>query len=89
MDIEAILATASQQGASDIHLVSGEQPIIRVDTGLITLEQSVLEPEEMEKLLSTMLNEKQLVTLEEQQDVDLSWAPQECRLHSHRFQMVR
>jgi len=79
MDIETILDAAAQQGASDIHLVSGEPPIIRVDTGLVTLDQPVLEPEEMRGHLSSMLNEKQLATLEEQQDVDLSWATPECR----------
>ena len=79
MDINAILAVAMQRGASDIHLVSGESPIIRVDTGLITIDQPTLDAEELNKHISTMLTETQLETYHKQQDVDLSWATQECR----------
>ena len=38
MNIEGILSDASKQGASDIHLISGEPPIIRVDTGLLRID---------------------------------------------------
>ena len=79
MDIELILAFASEHGASDIHLVSGEPPIIRVDTGLVTLDQPKLNPEEMNNHLAEMLTQQQLATLHEQQDVDLSWATSACR----------
>ena len=79
MDIDFILATAQAKGASDIHLVSGEPPIIRVDTGLVSLDQPVLEVVEMQKHISVMLSEQQIKTLQEQQDVDLSWATQTCR----------
>ena len=79
MDIEGILLTASEQGASDIHLVCGEPPVIRVDTGLIRLDHPVLEDKELREQLKVMLNEQQQFTLEEHQDVDLSWATESCR----------
>lgn len=79
MDIKAILSFAFEQGASDIHLVSGEPPVIRVDTGLIRLEQPPIVAEELQKHLSVMLTETQQVTLLEQKDVDLSWATPRCR----------
>ncbi|MBC8201927.1 MAG: type IV pilus twitching motility protein PilT [Planctomycetes bacterium] len=79
MDIEFILAAAAKQGASDIHLVSGEPPIIRVDTGLITLDQPVLDAKEMMEHLTSMLTETQRATLQDCQDVDLSWSTPECR----------
>ncbi|MDP7005727.1 MAG: type IV pilus twitching motility protein PilT [Phycisphaerales bacterium] len=79
MNIEAILTSALQQGASDIHLVSGEPPIIRVDTGLVSLNHPTLEKEEVQELLQTMLNEKQFKILKECQDVDLSWSTYDCR----------
>ena len=60
MDIEAILVIAFEKGASDIHLVSGEPPIIRVDTGLILLDQPILSSEEMKQQVSMMLSEQQL-----------------------------
>ena len=79
MDIEAILEVAFEKGASDIHLVSGEPPIIRVDTGLISLDQPMLASEEMKQQVSTMLSEQQLETLKKHQDVDLSWTSLACR----------
>ena len=79
MDIKTILSTASNQGASDIHLVSGEPPVIRVDTGLIRLDQPRIESKELNGLLATILNDNQQATLDEQQDVDLSWATASCR----------
>ncbi len=79
MDIEGILSCASERGASDIHLVSGEPPVIRVDTGLVRLEYPPLQEDELCNQLGTMLNDKQLSTLQTQQDVDLSWATSSCR----------
>jgi twitching motility protein PilT len=79
MDIEGILSAASENGASDIHLVTGEPPVIRVDTGLVRLDQPVLEAKELNELLATMLNDNQQATLDEQKDVDLSWATASCR----------
>ncbi len=79
MDINIILSTASNQGASDIHLVSGEPPVVRVDTGLIRLDQPRIESSELNELLATILNDNQQATLDKQQDVDLSWATSGCR----------
>jgi len=79
MDLDGILTTATQRGASDIHLVSGEPPIIRVDTNLMTLEHPPLLPEEIHEHLLTMLNQYQQVALKENQDVDLSWSTTSSR----------
>ena len=79
MDIETILATASEQGASDIHLVCGEPPVIRVDTGLIRIDHPVLESKDLMAHIGVMLNETQQATFEKMQDVDLSWATSHCR----------
>jgi len=73
MDIEGILAIAHERGASDIHLVSGEPPVIRIDTNLVRLEFPLLQPEEIREHLFVMLNDKQQETLKIHQDVDLSW----------------
>ncbi len=79
MNIEGILSDASKQGASDIHLISGEPPIIRVDTGLLRLDYPIVDENDLRKQLATMLNENQQATLQSQQDVDLSWATATCR----------
>ncbi|MBT4531252.1 MAG: type IV pilus twitching motility protein PilT [Phycisphaerae bacterium] len=79
MDIDAILKIASEQGASDIHLVSGEPPVIRVDTGLLRLDMPPLKAEELSKQISAMLNDNQQTSFANNQDVDLSWATVNCR----------
>ena len=50
MDLKGIFLCASEQGASDIHLVCGEPPVIRVDTGLIRLDYPVLQEKELRNL---------------------------------------
>ncbi len=79
MNIEGILSDASKQGASDIHLVSGEPPIIRVDTGLLRLDYPIVDENDLRKQVAAMLNENQQAVLQSQQDVDLSWATATCR----------
>ena len=79
MDLKGIFLCASEQGASDIHLVCGEPPVIRVDTGLIRLDYPVLQEKELRNHIASMLNDKQQSTLQEHQDVDLSWATESCR----------
>lgn len=88
MDFNNILSYAMEQGASDIHLVTGEQPMVRVDTELVRTDHAVLTKKDMDAFLSKILNDKQQTTFKENQDVDLSWATENCRyrvnVHSQR-----
>jgi twitching motility protein PilT len=78
-DFQSILETATRHNASDIHLVSGESPIIRVDTNLCRVDLPVLDCEAMDFMIETMLSETHRDTLQKKQDVDLSWATDSCR----------
>ncbi|HJN71265.1 MAG: PilT/PilU family type 4a pilus ATPase [Phycisphaerae bacterium] len=78
-DFKSILDTATRHNASDIHLVTGESPIIRVDTNLCRVDLPVLDAEAMEYIIETMLGETHKETLQKTQDVDLSWATDTCR----------
>ena len=73
-DFQAILDTATRHNASDIHLITGEPPIIRVDTNLCRVDLPMIDGESMQCMLDTMLGETQHRTLQQTQDVDLSWA---------------
>ena len=44
--IDRLLETCIKQGASDIHLVTGRPPVLRLHGGLRSLETKVLEPDE-------------------------------------------
>ena len=78
-DFQSILETATRHNASDIHLVSGECPIIRVDTNLCRVDLPVLDSEAMDYIIETMLSETHRNTLRKTQDVDLSWTTDSCR----------
>jgi twitching motility protein PilT len=78
-DFQSILETATRHNASDIHLVSGECPIIRVDTNLCRVDLPVLDSEAMDYIIETMLSETHRNTLRKTQDVDLSWTTESCR----------
>ncbi|MFH0853739.1 MAG: PilT/PilU family type 4a pilus ATPase [bacterium] len=58
--IQKILATAAEYGASDIHLIPGNPPILRVDGKLAPLEsEAMITPDVMEALEELMLNPDQ------------------------------
>ena len=79
MNIDRILSIANEQGASDIHLVVGQQPMVRVDTALVRIDQPELTKDDLQTQLNDMLNDTQKDQFQSQQDVDLSWETSQCR----------
>ena len=79
MDIHRIIKESNEKDASDIHLVAGEKPMLRVDTGLTRMDLPELKAEDMHKFLDSILNDAQKETFEKFQDVDLSWATKDSR----------
>lgn len=75
LELNKMLATTLERNASDLHIVVGEPPIIRVDSQLIRLDNyQVFSNDMVLDLLNVMLNENQKVILKNQLDVDLSFA---------------
>ena len=72
MHLDEILRTAHELDASDVHLVSGNPPMIRVHTVMRALEHDVLEAEELEKALESIISEQQVRQFKESQDLDFS-----------------
>jgi len=73
MDINEIARQAVGQGASDIHLICGHPPIIRVNTEMIPLNDSVIDPAEAEQMLNAMAQPAHLETFNRVKDVDFSY----------------
>ena len=61
---------ASKAGASDVHLVAGSVPMMRVKRELQVLDKAVLRQEEVKKIVAGLLSQGQLKRLEEAGDVD-------------------
>ena len=73
--IGALLDIVIHEGGSDLHLSAGSPPIIRVSGSLVPLlQQPVLTPEEMSKILTSIVPEQRLQTFTNTQAVDFSYA---------------
>jgi twitching motility protein PilT len=72
--IDAFLELAVQQGGSDLHLVSGQPPRIRIHGVLHPVKFRDLSVEDMEKLLSEFMSEEVRAELRRKLAVDFSYA---------------
>lgn len=80
MQLTEILRTAFEHGASDIHLVSGHVPMMRVNTVMTPMDYAVLTPAGVLEGVKMMLNEEQLARFMESKDLDFSYqVPELCR----------
>ena len=64
LDMDTLFKITVEKEASDLHLVCGVPPHIRVDGNLMPLELPNISPEALEKLIYSMLNEEQRMFLE-------------------------
>ena len=72
MDLMELLKFAKEHGASDIHISSGEPPMIRKDGELEKLEFDVLDKERVHTILYDILNDKQRKVFEETHELDFA-----------------
>ena len=73
MQLVEILKTASQHDASDIHIISGHPPMMRVHTVMTPMDCPILTPEAVETALKEMTTAEQREVFEKQKDLDLSY----------------
>lgn len=71
--IEKLLSEAINRNASDLHLAVGYPPIIRVDGDLVDLEEKVLDPEDAEKLIFSVLTDERKELLEVNREIDFAY----------------
>src|SRR5438067_13893068 len=63
----------ADQGASDLHLVSGSQPILRVHGELQRVRYAVLSSDDLKKMLYEIAPEYKITLFEETGDVDFAY----------------
>lgn len=72
-ELERLLAHVLETSASDLHILVGKPPIIRVDSKLIPISgYNVYDNEAIEKLVKVLLNDTHRQQLEEQRHIDFS-----------------
>ncbi len=73
VEMEQLLRQTSDRGASDLHLRTGEPPIIRVDGELLRLEGPVLEAGHLLGLITSLMRPADSQVFKETGDVDWAW----------------
>lgn len=79
MDINNYFHLALEKGASDVHLIGGEPPALRVNGRLVILDESELDPADLLKTLEGLLTEQRRERLYKEQELDIAWQFNEAR----------
>jgi len=73
MEITDLLRMANDAKASDLILVVGAPPTLRVDGAIRATDLAALNPKEAERLIFSMLNEEQLAEYKKHRELDTSY----------------
>ncbi|GAB5495079.1 MAG: type IV pilus twitching motility protein PilT [Phycisphaerales bacterium] len=73
MDLKRVLQAAFDADASDIHLVSGHKPMMRVHRVMTAMEFDVITPEDGRKVLQQMVPSELVKEFDKNKDLDFSY----------------
>ena len=73
MNVDELLRMMTERGASDLHLKPARPPLLRIDGRITPLDAPELKPEEIGRMLSTILQPHQKARLEKEFSVDLGY----------------
>jgi twitching motility protein PilT len=85
LTMEKLLAEAVNRNASDLHLAVGYPPILRIDGELIDLDEKVLNPEDAEQLIFSVLTDERKELLEVNREIDFAYTLQ--AMNNARFRI--
>ena len=71
--IDAFFKLMNEQGASDLHMVSGQQPILRIRGEMEKVKYGVLENDTLKAMLYEIVSEEKVKIFEETGDVDFGY----------------
>lgn len=90
MDITELLAFSVKHNASDLHLSSGQPPLIRVDGDIRRINLPPLEHRQVHSLIYDIMNDHQRKVYEEDLEVDFSFEiPNLARFRVNAFNQSR
>ncbi len=85
--IDAFFKLMNEQGASDLHLVSGSQPVLRINGDMERVKYKTIENDELKSLLYEIAPENKLKIFEETGDIDFAYEiPNLARYRANYFQ---
>ena len=68
-----LLKFANDQGASDLHIVAGSQPVLRINGRIVRVKAEAMTKEMTRKLCYSVLNDSQKSRFEESKELDFSF----------------
>jgi len=71
--IDAFFKLMNEQGASDLHMVSGQQPILRIRGDMERVKYNAFENDTLKALLYEIVAEEKIKEFEETGDVDFGY----------------
>ncbi len=71
--IDAFFKLMNEQGASDLHLITGQQPVIRINGELTRIKYKTLENDPLKEMLYEIAPEEKVKLFEETGDVDFAY----------------
>ena len=90
MDIAQLLTFSVKQGASDLHLSAGVEPMVRVDGDMKRVSLPVLQHKEVHDMIFDIMNDKQRKLWQEFLEVDFSFEiPGVARFRVNAFNQNR
>ena len=85
--IDAFFKMMNEQGASDLHLVAGSQPILRINGDMERIKYKALDNDELKPMLYEIAPENKIKVFEETGDVDFAYEiPNLARYRANYFQ---
>ncbi len=73
INMQQLLKTVVKQKASDLHLVAGAPPALRIDGRIVRVKSRGLNPEEVQALCYSVLTDEQKTRFETEKELDFSF----------------
>lgn len=88
VSLNQLLKAVVDQNASDLHLVTGSVPCLRVNGRIVRIKSEKLSPIEVKEMCYSLLSDKQKAVFEEQKELDFSFGVKKmarfrCNLSYH------
>jgi len=86
VNINTLLKVMVEKETSDLHLKAGSQPTLRINGELVSVDVPPLSVSEMEDMVATILNEKQVEEFFSKKEIDIAYsAPKLGRFRTNIF----
>ena len=89
-NIDELFKLMNSKGASDLHLIAGSRPILRIHGEIIEqVEHQLLENDELKNMLYEIVSENKIKVFEETNDIDFAYeVPGLARYRANFFQQI-